>query len=49
MWPWTRIRELEQALYDEQRENRMLGHRAEWLEDQWTRTKHELKKAQKIK
>jgi len=45
MWPWSRIRELEQALYGEQRENRMLERRCEWLDNQWERAKHDLKKA----
>ena len=49
MWPWSRIRELEEALYEEQRENRMLARQCEWLDNQWDRTKHDLKKAQEIK
>ncbi len=43
MWPWSRIRKLEQALEIEQRENRMLERRCEWLDNQWARTKHQLK------
>ena len=46
MWPWSRIRELEQALESEQRENRMLERRCEWLDNQWSRTKTHLRQAQ---
>ena len=43
MWPWSRIRDLEKALEDAQRENRMLERRSEWLNREWIRLKHQLK------
>ena len=43
MWPWSRIRKLEQALYDEQREKRMLERRCDWLDNQFEKAKYQLK------
>jgi hypothetical protein len=43
MWPWSRIRELERALYDEQREKHMLERRCEWLDSQFEKAKQQLK------
>ena len=43
MWPWSRIRKLEQALESEQREKRMLERRCEWLDSQFERAKYQLK------
>ena len=43
MWPWSRIRELEKALYNEQRTNRMLERRCEWLDRQFEKAKFQLK------
>ena len=43
MWPWSRIRKLEQALYEEQREKRMLERRCDWLDSQFEKAKFQLK------
>ena len=46
MWPWSRIRALERALENAERDNRLLERRCAWIDHQWLVCKSHLRTAQ---